>query len=42
MFIFTIELGFPMMTIIVGYEAQPTPLPWSIELSIKLALFVTF
>jgi hypothetical protein len=31
MFVFTIELGFPVMAIIVGYEAQSTPFPWSIE-----------
>ncbi len=31
MFIFIIELGFPVMTIIVGYEAQSTPFPWSIK-----------
>jgi hypothetical protein len=30
-FIFTIELGFPVMAIIIGYEAQSTPFPWSIE-----------
>jgi hypothetical protein len=31
MFVFTIELGFPVMDIIVGYEAQSTPFPWSIK-----------
>jgi hypothetical protein len=31
MFIFIVELGFPMMAIIVGYEAQSTPFPWHIE-----------
>jgi hypothetical protein len=31
MFVFTIELGFPVMDIIVGYEAQSTPFPWNIE-----------
>jgi hypothetical protein len=31
MFIFTIELGFLMMAIIIGYEAQSTPFPWSIK-----------
>jgi hypothetical protein len=31
MFIFTVELGFPMMAIIVGYEAQSTLFPWRIE-----------
>jgi hypothetical protein len=33
MFVFTIELGFPVMATIVGYEAQSTPFPWSIELN---------
>jgi hypothetical protein len=31
MFVFIVELGFPMMAIIVGYEAPSTPFPWSIE-----------
>jgi hypothetical protein len=31
MFIFIFELWFAMMAIIVGYEAQSTPFPWSIE-----------
>jgi hypothetical protein len=31
MFVFIIELGFPMMAIIIGYEAPSTPFPWSIE-----------
>jgi hypothetical protein len=31
MFVFIIELGFPVMAIIVGCEAQSTPFPWSIE-----------
>jgi hypothetical protein len=31
MFIFIVELGFPVRAIIVGYEAQSTPFPWSIE-----------
>jgi hypothetical protein len=31
MFIFIVELGFPMMAIIIGYEAQSTPFPWIIE-----------
>jgi hypothetical protein len=31
MFVFTIEFGFPMMAIIVGYEAYSTSFPWSIE-----------
>jgi hypothetical protein len=30
MFVFIVELGFPVMAIIVGYEAQSTPFPWSI------------
>jgi hypothetical protein len=33
MFVFIVEQGFPMMAIIVGYEAQSTPFPWSIELN---------
>jgi hypothetical protein len=31
MFIFIVELGFPVMAIIIGCEAQSTPIPWSIE-----------
>jgi hypothetical protein len=31
MFVFIVELGFPVTTIIVGYEAQSTPFPWSIK-----------
>jgi hypothetical protein len=31
MFIFIVELGFLVMAIIVGCEAQSTPFPWSIE-----------
>jgi hypothetical protein len=31
MFVFIVELGFPMMAIIIGYEAQSTPFPWNIE-----------
>jgi hypothetical protein len=31
MFVFIIELRFPVMAIIIGYEAQSTPFPWSIE-----------
>jgi hypothetical protein len=31
MFVFIVELGFPVMDIIVGYEAPSTPFPWSIE-----------
>jgi hypothetical protein len=33
MFVFIIKLGFLVMTIIVGYEAQSTPFPWSIKLN---------
>ncbi len=42
MFIFIVELGFPMMAIIVGYKAQSTPFPWNIEPSTQLAQFVAF
>jgi hypothetical protein len=31
MFIFIIELGFPVMAIIIGYEAPSTPFLWSIK-----------
>jgi hypothetical protein len=31
MFIFIVELGFLVMAIVVGYEAQSTQFPWSIE-----------
>jgi hypothetical protein len=31
MFVFIVELGFPVMAIIVGCKAQSTPFPWSIE-----------
>jgi hypothetical protein len=31
MFVFIIELGFPVMAIIVGDEVPSTPFPWSIE-----------
>jgi hypothetical protein len=31
MFIFIVELGFPVMAIIVGYKAQSTPFPWNIK-----------
>jgi hypothetical protein len=31
MFIFIVKLGFLVTAIIVGYEAQSTPFPWSIE-----------
>jgi hypothetical protein len=35
-----VERGFPVMAIIVGYEAQSTHFPWSIELSTSLAPFI--
>jgi hypothetical protein len=31
MFVFLVELEFPVMAIIVGYEAPSTPFPWNIE-----------
>jgi hypothetical protein len=31
MFVFIVELGFLVMAIIIGYEAQSTPFPWSIK-----------
>jgi hypothetical protein len=31
MFVFIVEIRFPMMATIVGYEAQSTPFPWSIK-----------
>jgi hypothetical protein len=31
MFVFIVELGFPVMAIIAGYEAQSIPSPWNIE-----------
>jgi hypothetical protein len=31
MFVFIVELGSPVMAIIVGCEAQSTPCPWSIK-----------
>jgi hypothetical protein len=31
MFVFTVKLGFLVMAIIVGYEAQSTPFPWNIK-----------
>jgi hypothetical protein len=37
-----IEHGFLMMVIIVGYEGQSTPFPWSIEMNTSLAPFVAF
>jgi hypothetical protein len=42
MFVFIVELGFPMMAIVIGYEAQSTPFPWSIEPNTSLAPFVEF
>jgi hypothetical protein len=35
-----VERGFPVMAIIVGYEARSTHFPWSIESSTSLAPFV--
>jgi hypothetical protein len=35
-----VEHGFPVMAIIVGYEARSTHFPWSIELSTSFAPFV--
>jgi hypothetical protein len=34
-----VERGFSVMAIIVGYEAQSTHFPWSIEPSTSLAPF---
>jgi hypothetical protein len=31
MFVFILKLGFPVMAIIIGYEAQSTPFPWNIK-----------
>jgi hypothetical protein len=31
MFVFIVKLGFAVMAIIVSYEAQSTPFPWSIK-----------
>jgi hypothetical protein len=42
MFVFIVELGFSMTAIIVGYKAQSTLFPWSIELNTWFAPFVTF
>jgi hypothetical protein len=42
MFIFIIELGFPITAIIVGYKAQSTPFPWIVKLNTWLALSITF
>jgi hypothetical protein len=30
-FVFIVKFGFPVMAIIVGYEAQSTRFPWSIK-----------
>ncbi len=35
-----VERGFPVMAIIVGYEARSTHFPWSIEPSTSLAPFI--
>jgi hypothetical protein len=35
-----VKRGFPVMAIIVGYKAQLTPFPWSIEPSTSLTPFV--
>ncbi len=35
-----VERGFPVMAIIVGYEARSTHFPLSIELNTSLAPFV--
>ncbi len=37
-----VKRGFPVMAIIVGYEVQLTPFPWSTELNNSLAPFVAF
>jgi hypothetical protein len=42
MFVFNVELGFPTMAIIVGYEAQSTPFLWSIKSNTYFEPFVTF
>jgi hypothetical protein len=31
MFVFIVELGFPVMAIILGCNAQSIPFPWTIE-----------
>jgi hypothetical protein len=31
MFVFIVELEFPVMAIIVGYKAQLTTFPWNIK-----------
>jgi regulatory protein YycH of two-component signal transduction system YycFG len=40
MFVFIVKLGFPMTTIIIGYEIQSTPFPWGVEPNTWLAPFV--
>ncbi len=42
MFVFIVELGFLVMAIIVGYEAQSTPFPWSIKLNTQFTPFIAF
>jgi hypothetical protein len=42
MFVFIIKLGFPVMSIIVGYKAQSNPFPWSIEPNTSFTPFVAF
>jgi hypothetical protein len=37
-----VERGFPVMAIIVSYEGQSTPFPWSTEPSTSLAPLVAF
>ncbi len=38
MFIFIVELGFPVMAIIVGYDAQSIPFPWNIDFQLLSVL----
>jgi hypothetical protein len=40
MFVSIVERGFPVMVIIVDYEARSIHFPWSIELSTSFAPFV--
>jgi hypothetical protein len=42
MFVFIVKLGFPLMAIIIGCEAQSIPFPWSIEPNTYLAPFIVF
>jgi hypothetical protein len=37
-----VERGFPVVAIIVGYEGQSTPFPWSTKPSTSLAPFAAF